>query len=123
MGERKSSSRRPTAKLTRAPRRATKPKSTQKSRKTKFALAPSTKITPDAPTPRMYSISSRPMGWRYAMIASVSIAGPESRDGRGTLSKRSRYGANSGRVRIWYPSARLTIWNALFGRLNGESGH
>ena len=38
----------------------------------------------------MYSISTRPIGWRYAMIASVSSAGPDRRDGRGTVSNRSR---------------------------------
>jgi hypothetical protein len=72
MGERKSNSRRPPAKLTRAPRRATKPK--PKSRKTKFALAPSTKITPDAPThdsrPMRRGARAKTEGWSAPYLSS-----------------------------------------------------
>src|SRR3982751_4713669 len=45
-------------------------------------------------------------------MASVSSAGPESRCVAGTLSKRSSTGANSGRVRSWYPPPTSKIWKA-----------
>ena len=71
------------------------------------------RITPAELTPRMYSTSMRLMGCRYAMMASASKAGPERREGLGTVSNRSRYGANSGRVISWRPPATSRSSKAL----------
>jgi len=72
----------------------------------------SVRMTPVEFTPRTYSTSIRLIGCLYATMASASRAGPDSRDVRGTVSKRSRYGANSGLVMSCTPSATSRSSNA-----------
>src|SRR5256886_16129809 len=65
-------------------------------------------ITAPESTPRISSTSTRPTGWRYAMMASVSSAAGESRRGRKANWARSRASAYSRRVRNCHPCAIST---------------
>src|SRR5437867_2247997 len=65
-------------------------------------------MTAPESTPRISSTSSRPTGWRYAMIASVSSAAGDKRRGRSANCARSMVSAYSRRVRNCHPSAIST---------------
>src|SRR5688572_5490891 len=66
-------------------------------------------------TPRISSTSARPIGWRYAMMASVSSAAADNRAGRLASCARSIASVYSARVRICHPppvSISSTPWPA-----------
>src|SRR6267378_1348573 len=68
-------------------------------------------------TPRISSTSSRPTGWRYAMMASVSSAAGDRRRGRSANCARSIVSAYSRRVRNCHASAistSSTPWSSVY---------